>query len=269
MPRRAIAYLLSLPRPSEYLFRPLLTRHLHRARRYRGSILEETARLLQVVVEGASNTRGPPLALEAIEILAERLVAICLMRELHWGRGHLWAEANQMQAALSTAPPQHTAALSTAPLQHPPAGVQQVQPQRPRQRQASDESSITAAAELLQQQSIAHNRSSSLPSPPRSSAGPSHVVDVLPLQQSMARALQCSLKMTEFLHRSVNNLQSFLESSALRHSPCAQQVGVHLAVVGMDAGMYDAFQVFGHARAALDLVRQLERAAEAPGVAAR
>jgi hypothetical protein len=69
-------------------------------------------------------------------------------------------------------------------------------------------------------------------------------------------------RMTEAMHGAVLRLQQFMESADVQASVAARQAGVHVAALGLDAGMYSAPHAASHARAAIKCVIQLLRSAQ-------
>ncbi|KIY92892.1 hypothetical protein MNEG_15071, partial [Monoraphidium neglectum] len=75
----------------------------------------------------------------------------------------------------------------------------------------------------------------------------------------LLREVATMLRMTEGMHNTVMRLQQFMECPEVQASVPARQAGVHMAALGMDAGMYSVPHMAGHARGAVTCIVQLLR----------
>jgi hypothetical protein len=209
-----------------------------------------TATLLTFTATAAETAAGSDLGKEALRILAERLCAVCHMREAVHSQGRIAesaAKAQQLSIKCSQpAPPPATAVGSKAAAAG--AGSQ------PSPDDSTTSSQDVVAGAARQRLAAVANASTSAPA-----AAPAHG-GALPSAESMQRLLEHAKQVARFsslMRRSPLGFQTFIERHDYRGSQAAKLVSMHIAAVSMDMGMVDGFRLLSHASRARACIASL------------
>ncbi|GLC50074.1 hypothetical protein PLESTB_000339300 [Pleodorina starrii] len=213
------------------------------------NMYRQTADLLVFTVTSADTLKGNGIGKEALRLLAERLCAICLLRQTSLMAGNIKACADKAQAALREHQRQQSAHGAGAGAAAGASGSGQ---------QPSPEDSSTSSLHAGQVSNgpgslsggaapggagSAHGSGGGV-SQPLAGFGHEQVSELL----SYART---TYRFSEFMKRSSKSFEAFLERPDVRQDQQAKLVCMHLAAVCMDVGMTPGTRVIHHAREAV------------------
>ncbi|KAG2484931.1 hypothetical protein HYH03_016317 [Edaphochlamys debaryana] len=208
------------------------------------TILKQTADLLSHAVTFVDHVKGASVGKEALRLLAERLCAICLLRQAGLQFTALRSCADKAQLALREHTKQQAAAQAAgaAAAGGAAAGGQQPSPED------STTSSLHASAHGAGSAGAAGGSGAGGggAGAPGGLTGFGHdqVAELLSYARLTAR-------FSDYMKRSAKSFEAFLERPDVRQDQQAKLVCVHLAAVCMDMGQTPGHKVIQHAREAV------------------
>ncbi|KXZ43167.1 hypothetical protein GPECTOR_99g802 [Gonium pectorale] len=210
-----------------------MVRERHRLRHSNpAGLYGQTAKLLNYTVGFADTLKGNGIGKEALRLLAERLQAICLLRQTSLMLGNFRSVADKAQTALKEHSRQQAAAAHGAGAGSAAAVGPQPSPE--------DSSASTLPAHAASAPAAAHPGSpASLPGFP-----PERVSELLEYAKT-------TMSFTDAMKRSCKSFEAFVERADVRQDQQAKLVCMHLAAVCMDMGMAGGLRVIHHAREAI------------------
>ena len=221
------------------------------------SLYGSTATLLSYTASNAETASGPDLAKEALRILAERLCAVCQLREAVHSQGRIGesvARAQQLSIRCSQIP--------VLPPLHPQQQQLQHVASSSVARPGEGSKAGGTCQPLTEADSTTSSQDNSVPQhPQRPPTGPSTTLAgpaaaastasaVLPASEGTLRLVEHAKQVARFsglLRRSPLGFQTFIERPDYRDSQAAKLASMHIATLSMDMGMADGFRLLSHA----------------------
>mmetsp|Transcript_40163 Transcript_40163/g.89110 ORF Transcript_40163/g.89110 Transcript_40163/m.89110 type:complete len:587 (+) Transcript_40163:120-1880(+) len=209
-----------------------------------------TAELLSYAIKFVETAKGSDMAKEALRILAERLCAVCCMREAAHGANRYTSEATRIDTMLAKYKQQQKQQQPPAPApgRNLPAGPSagNAIKQAAHSPDDSTNSSQDVVSASQQQQQLQRQQLTA-----------SMMAELSQVQQRLMGAAKQVARFSEMIRRSTINFQAFIERADFKTSNDAKLASMHMAVVCMDVGMIDGYKLIAHAHEAIARIRLL------------